>query len=272
MIEQLFTNPVIRPGLTITVMILLLGLESWVPFRAHVQLRLRHIATNLSILVSNGLVVSLLTGGFLLLLCRQAEGEGWGLLHLFGLGSGLNLLASVVLLDLVLYGLHWGNHSVPFFWRFHRGHHSDLDLDVTTAVRFHFGELVISTGVKAASVVALGIPPAGLILFEMVLLTQAQIQHSNLRLPQPLESWVRVLLVTPDMHRIHHSRLPREHNRNFGTILSGWDRLFRTYFVQTRQENIRIGLDEYPSPEHVSLSRFFAMPLGTGCQGGLYGP
>ncbi len=248
----------------------LLVLEWKVPFRVPVQSRLRHIGTNLTIGGSNAVVV-MLSAGPLLTWSHFVETKAWGLLYQLP-GPIPNLVGSVVLLDLVFYGAHWANHHVPFLWRFHRAHHSDLDFDVTTALRFHLGEIVISTVIKAVSIVALGISPLGLILFEMAILAAAQFEHSNLRLPEPIETWVRLLMVTPNMHRIHHSRRPREHNANFGTIFSGWDRLFGTYFIRIRQEEIRIGLDEYPSPKHVGLVGFSTMPFGAACQPGPNGP
>jgi sterol desaturase/sphingolipid hydroxylase (fatty acid hydroxylase superfamily) len=139
---------------------------------------------------------------------------------------------------------------------------------VTTALRFHLGEVLVSTGVKAACIVALGVPPLGLAMFEMMLLAAAQFQHSNLRLPGPWDARLRALIVTPDMHRIHHSRVPTEHNANFGTIFSGWDRLIGTDRMAVRQEDIAIGLASYPSLDRVTFLRFWAMPFGPGCRQG----
>jgi len=243
---------------------LLLVVEWWTPFRAPIRSRLCHIATNLSIAGSNAAVVNLLFGGMLILVSRQAEAEAWGLLHHLGLDPLADVAASVVLLDLTFYGVHWANHAVPFLWRFHRAHHSDLDLDVTTALRFHLGEVLISTLIKAVAIVILGISAIGLIAFETLLVVAAEFQHSNLQLPQPIDKRLGLLVVTPHMHWIHHSQLPLHHNSNFGTIFSGWDRLFRTYFMQVRQEDVRIGLEQYPSPEQVGLGRFYAMPFESG--------
>ncbi|MGH2620548.1 MAG: sterol desaturase family protein, partial [Anaerolineales bacterium] len=151
-------------------------------------------------------------------------------------------------------------------------HHSDLDLDVTTSQRFHIGEVLISTLIKVAAISALGVSWMGLLMFEVVLQAATQFQHSNLRLPAPLDKGVRLVLVTPHMHWIHHSGDPREHNANFGTIFSVWDRLFGTYFILTAQEEIRVGLAEYPSPDQVGLRGFLSMPIGSTCRPGPYGP
>jgi len=258
-------SSLLRPVSALGILGLLLALEWLIPFRVPAQSKLRHVATNLIIGGSNAVVVNLLFGWALLLLSLRAEAEGWGLLHQIGAGSVANLITSVVLLDLIFYGVHWANHHAPFLWRFHRAHHSDLDLDVTTALRFHIGEVLISTAIKAVCVAVLGISPIGLIVFEATLLAAAQFQHSNLQLPESMEIWLRFLVITPHIHWIHHSRRPQEHNTNFGTILSGWDRLFRTYSMGVYREEIRIGLDQYPSPEHVGLGRFYTIPFGPGC-------
>jgi sterol desaturase/sphingolipid hydroxylase (fatty acid hydroxylase superfamily) len=138
-------------------------------------------------------------------------------------------------------------------------------MDVTTALRFHPGEVLISTLIKAVAIVTLGVPVIGLLAFETLLVAAAEFQHSNLQLPQPIGTRLGLLVVTPHMHWIHHSRLPLHHNSNFGTIFSGWDRLFHTYFMQVRQEDIRIGLEQYSAPEQVGLGRFYAMPFQSGC-------
>lgn len=238
---------------------LLLIIESWTPFRASIRSRFRHIATNLSIAGSNAVVVNLLFSGALMLVSRQTE--GWGLLHYLNLGPFGNVAASIVLLDLTFYGFHWANHIIPFLWRFHRAHHSDLDLDVTTAFRFHLGEVLISILIKAIAVILLGIPVIGLLSFEILLVAAAEFQHSNLRLPEPIDKRLRLLVITPHMHWIHHSQLPLHHNSNFGTIFPGWDRLFHTYSLPVRQEEVRIGLEQYSIPEQVGLLRFYAMPF-----------
>ena len=258
----------LRPVLAFGIIGLLLVLEWWIPFRVPVQSKLRHVTTNLTIASTNAVVVYLLLGGPLLIWSQVVETERWGLLHQLDLGALSNILASVVLFDLLFFGAHWANHKVPFLWRFHRAHHSDLALDVSTALRFHLGEVMISTGIKAGGIVALGISPLGLVIFEMALLASAQFQHSNLGLPERLDTWIRLMIVTPHMHWIHHSQRYHEHNSNFGTIFSVWDRLCSTYFMQVPQAEIQVGLTEYPLPEQVALLRFYAMPVRGGCKSG----
>jgi sterol desaturase/sphingolipid hydroxylase (fatty acid hydroxylase superfamily) len=267
-----FEISLLRPLSAFALLGLLLSLEWRIPFRVPIQAKFRHAATNLVIGGTNAVVVNLVMGGMLLFLTSQVETQGWGLLHLLGLGPLVTPAASVILLDLIFYGVHWANHHVPFLWRLHRAHHSDLDLDVTTSQRFHIGEVLISTLTKAASVAALGISWMGLLIFELALQAATQFQHSNLRLLEPVDNGVRYLVVTPHMHWIHHSFRPREHNTNFGTIFTAWDRLFGTYFMQTRQEEIRVGLAEYPSLDQVGLLGFLSMPIGSACRPGPYGP
>lgn len=267
-----FDISLVRPISAFALLGFLLSLEWRIPFRVPIQAKFRHAATNLVIGGTNAVVVNFSMGGILLFLTSQVETQGWGLLHHVGLGPLVNLATSIVLLDLIFYGVHWANHHVPFLWRFHRAHHSDLDLDVTTSQRFHIGEVLISTLIKAAAIAALGVSWMGLLMFEVVLQAATQFQHSNLRLPDPIDKGVRLLLVTPHMHWIHHSFRPYEHNRNFGTIFSSWDRLFGTYFIQTRQEEIGVGLAEYPSPDQVGLLGFLSMPIGSACRPGPYGP
>ena len=261
-----FDISLLRPISAFALLGFLLSLEWRIPFRVPIQAKFRHAATNLVIGGTNAVVVNLVMGGILLFLTSQVETQGWGLLHHVGLRPLVNFAASVVLLDLIFYGVHWANHHVPFLWRLHRAHHSDLDLDVTTAQRFHLGEVLISTLIKAAAIPIVGVSWMGLLIFELVLQAATQFQHSNLRLPEPIDKGVRYLVVTPHMHWIHHSHRPQEHNTNFGTIFSGWDRMFRTYFLQVHQEEIRVGLDEYPTPAHVCLLPFHTMPFGGGCR------
>lgn len=245
---------------------LFLFIEWLAPFRVPGRSKLRHAATNLTIAGSNAVVVNLVFGGMLIVLSHRAESESWGLLHYFGFGHAFNIAASVVLLDLIFYGFHWANHVLPFLWRLHRAHHSDLDLDVTTALRFHLGEVLMSTLLKAAAIILLGIPALGLIAFETLLATAAEFQHSNLLLPENVDRLLRRLIITPHMHWIHHSQLPRHHNSNFGTIFSEWDRLFRTEFMRIRKEGVCVGLARYSSPDQVGFGSFYAMPFGSKCE------
>ena len=256
----------LRMALSLGLVCLLLTAEWLVPFRAPIQSKLEHVSTNLIIFGGNSFVAQFLSGWALLLWSSQVTSEAWGLLHRVGLNPIANIVLSVVLLDLISYGVHRLYHSVPFLWRFHRAHHSDLDMDATTSIRFHLGEVLITTGIKGVSVLALGVSPVGFLISETVTLAAGLFSHGNLRLPRNLEPRLRLAIVTPTMHWIHHSRRPAEHNTNLGAVFSGWDRLFGTYFMGVQQSQIKFGLDEYPTPEDVNILRFYRMPFDPACR------
>jgi len=245
---------------------LLLAIEQIAPFRRPVQTRLPRYFVNFTIAGSNALLINVLFGSFLFGWSQQVTEQGLGVFNLLGLEMPANIVCSVIVLDLIFYGVHWANHKAPFLWRLHRAHHSDLDLDVTTAVRFHLGEVTLSTAYKIGFIWILGIAPLGLVAFESTLLLAAQVQHSNIRIPEPFETIVRWVFVTPNMHRIHHSQEGKELNSNFSTIFSWWDRLIGTYYMEVRQERIIIGLKDYPEAWLVTLWRVLWIPFGKACK------
>jgi sterol desaturase/sphingolipid hydroxylase (fatty acid hydroxylase superfamily) len=152
---------------------------------------------------------------------------------------------------------------VPALWRLHRVHHTDLDVDVTTGTRFHPIEILISTGIKCAAVAAIGAPPVAVLIFEVLLNATAVFNHANARLPAALDRWLRMLVVTPDMHRVHHSIVYNETNSNFGFNLPWWDRLFGTYRAQPAagQERMTLGVDAFRSPEALRIDRLLVQPF-----------
>jgi sterol desaturase/sphingolipid hydroxylase (fatty acid hydroxylase superfamily) len=237
----------------------LLAWESAAPLRTPLESKLRHVSVNLVIFGVNALGLRLAAGGTLLLWSSRIEDQAWGLLNQLQLNPVSNIAVSVILLDLIYYGIHRLNHRVPFFWRFHRAHHSDLDVDVTTGLRFHLGEVLISTGIKVVSVLALGISPLGVLISEMALLMSAQFQHSNIPLPATIERTLRLGVVTPPMHIVHHSVRLTEQNSNYGTMLSWWDRLFGTYVTTVPQGTLTLGLDEYR--RDLGVIEFYRIPL-----------
>jgi sterol desaturase/sphingolipid hydroxylase (fatty acid hydroxylase superfamily) len=166
-------------------------------------------------------------------------------------------------LDFVIYLQHVMVHAVPALWRLHRMHHADLDFDVTTGARFHPIEIVLSMGIKLATVAVLGAPPLAVLIFEVLLNGTAMFNHGNIRLPLGLDRWLRLLVVTPDMHRVHHSILPGETNSNFGFNLPWWDRLFGTYRAQPREghEGMTIGIEQFRQPGDTWLHRLLIQPF-----------
>ena len=256
----------LRSAFSVGIVALLLAVEWLVPFRAPIQSKLEHASYNLIIFGSNSLIAQILSSWTLLLWSGYVTGEAWGLLYYFQVGPASNILLSVILLDFIAYGVHRLYHYVPFLWRFHRAHHSDLDIDATTSVRFHLGEVLVTSGIRGLSVLGLGISPVGLLLSDTITFSAALFSHGNLRLPKSVEPTLRLAIVTPAMHWIHHSRSPAEHNTNLGAVFSGWDRLFGTYFMGLRQDQITFGLNEYPASEDVTILRLLRMPFDPACR------
>lgn len=243
---------------------LFMAIENRFPFRKRVDPIFRHYGLNLLIAGGNTLLVGIAFGGAVVAYTRLLEARGIGLLHLFPVGHGWNIFLSLLYLDFVTYLWHMGYHRVPLFWRLHRVHHTDRDLDVTSASRFHPAEIGISILFRLGAIALLGPAWISVVVFEGALLLAAQFQHSNFKIPEPLESAVRWVFVTPDMHRVHHSDVPAETNSNYSTIFSFWDRLIGTYRTAP-QERLIIGLKEYPNPEDRTFLKLMAMPFGRAC-------
>lgn len=196
-------------------------------------------------------------------------GKGWGLFGVWPIPFWLEVVLSIVLLDFVIYLQHVAFHAIPTLWRLHMMHHADLDIDLTTGTRFHPVEILISMGIKFCAIALLGAPAVGVILFEIILNGAAMFNHGNLFIPPKGDRVLRLLLVTPDMHRVHHSVFPNETNSNFGFNLPWWDRLMGTYRAQPAQghEGMTIGLHPFRDPSRLTLIRLLLLPL-VGKQGG----
>lgn len=218
---------------------------------------------NLGLLMVDVLVLRLLAPGAAIAVAWAAQERGWGLLGTLSLPSWLAALIGVVLLDLAIYFQHVMFHAVPTLWRLHRVHHADLDFDLTTGTRFHPVEIVISTGIKCAAVAAIGAPPIAVLIFEVLLNATAMFNHANASLPAWIERWVRLLVVTPDVHRVHHSVRYEESSSNFGFNLPWWDRLFGTYRAQPAagHEAMTIGVDAFRAAGELRLDRLLLQPL-----------
>jgi sterol desaturase/sphingolipid hydroxylase (fatty acid hydroxylase superfamily) len=180
-----------------------------------------------------------------------AEQHQIGLLNQVAWPQWLKIVLSLLVLDLAIWFQHWVSHKLPIFWRLHKVHHADRDIDVTTAVRFHPVEIALSMMWKIVVVVPLGASPLAVFLFEVILNACAMFNHANIALPSSLDRFLRLFVVTPDMHRVHHSVLRSEHNTNFGFNLSLWDRLFRTYTAQPQggHQGMVVGLTPYQSED-----------------------
>lgn len=221
--------------------------ELAVPRRALIFSRARRWTTNLAIVATDTAVLRIVFPMAAVGIALWAGERGIGLFPAVGMPLWLAGLLGFVLLDFAVWAEHWASHKIPLLWRIHRMHHADRDIDVTTALRFHPLEIVVSMLWKAAIVVAFGIPAGAVLVFEVVLNGAAMFNHANVRLPLALDRWLRVLVVTPDMHRVHHSVIRTETDSNYGFNLAIWDRLFGTYVDQPARghEGMVIGLDEY---------------------------
>lgn len=244
-------------------LLVLVGVETLWPRRAIV--RGGRWFANLTLVVINTLLLRLAFPVLAVGWAVQVETRQWGLLVMFPLPDSLQLILAVVLLDMAIYWQHRIFHRLPWLWRLHRLHHSDVDFDVTTGVRFHPGEILLSMLIKLAVITVLGTPALAVLLFEIILSSSSLFEHANLRLPRWLDRGLRTVIVTPDMHRIHHSVIPQELNRNFGFNFSFWDRLFGSYHDQPRdgQLGMRIGLQAFRDPAEQRLDRLLVQPLAS---------
>ena len=192
-----------------------------------------------------------------------AESRGWGLFNLVDLPTWFKMPVGLVVLDLVIYLQHRAFHHVPVLWRLHRMHHADLDVDVTTGARFHPVEILGSLGIKFVVVAGLGAPALTVLLFELLLNGTSLFNHSNVRLPKKVEHAMRWLVVTPDMHRVHHSILRHETDSNFGFNFPWWDRIFGTYRPQPEagHDGMTLGIDQFRDPKESRLDFMLTQPF-----------
>jgi sterol desaturase/sphingolipid hydroxylase (fatty acid hydroxylase superfamily) len=259
----------IRVGFFLGIFALAGALEAVFPRRALTAPKASRWLANLTLTLLNAvlprLVLPLLPVGLALL----AGERGWGLLGSVELPAWAEIAIGILLLDCAIYFQHVMFHAVPGLWRFHKMHHADLDLDVTTGLRFHPIEILLSAGIKLAVIAAIAPPVSAVLAFEVLLNGSSVFNHANLKLPRRLDALMRLLIVTPDMHRVHHSVIVRETNSNYGFAFPWWDRLMGTYRPQPRDGHVgmTLGLDEYRSAEHLGLLRLLAMPFTDGWGG-----
>ena len=238
-------EPLLRVGCFLLVFLAMAAWEIAAPRRAPSLSRRDRWPRNIGIVVLDTLVVRVLFPGAAVGLALLAEERGWGLLAALELPAWLAVVLAVVALDFAIYLQHVMFHAVPAFWRIHRMHHADLDFDVTTGTRFHPIEIVLSMLIKFAVIVAIGAPAVAVLIFEVLLNATSMFTHGNVRLGPRLDRVLRSVIVTPEMHRVHHSVHRNETNSNFGFNLSWWDRLLGTYRAQPRDghEGMTIGLE-----------------------------
>jgi sterol desaturase/sphingolipid hydroxylase (fatty acid hydroxylase superfamily) len=260
-IKVSYMKNLFRMALSLGVLAGLVLLERKRPLRHERESKLRRNSRNLAVASLGALTVQMLEAPLMRPLSRLVEERRLGLLKRLGLPRPLEILAAVVLMDYTLYLWHILTHRVPFLWRFHAVHHVDLDLDASTALRFHFGELAVSVPYRAAQVVLIGVDPEALAWWRTFLSLSILFHHSNLRLSRDFESLLSWVLVTPRMHGIHHSNEPAEANSNWSSGLAMWDRIHRTFRLDAPQQEIQIGVKGIDSEERVRLPEILTQPF-----------
>ncbi len=257
------SDKIIRFGAFVAVFAAMALWESAMPRRGRAFSRLTRWPGNLGVAAINPLLEFYLLAVTPVGLAMLAAARGWGLMQARDIPWTAAVVLTVVALDMVIYLQHVMFHAVPILWRVHRMHHTDLDFDVTTGLRFHPVEILLSLVIKLGAVAALGPPVTGVIAFEVALNTTSMFNHSNVRIPERIDRILRLLVVTPDMHRVHHSMLKPETNSNFGFNLPWWDRLFGTYRAQPRagHEAMTIGIGQFREPVELRLDRMLVQPL-----------
>jgi len=253
----------IRLACFLGILVVLLIGEIAAPRRRQEIPRLLRWTNNLFIVVIDSILVRLLFPVLAVSLALKAESNDWGLFNLIDLHPVLATVLAIIALDLIIYFQHVILHAVPVLWRLHRMHHTDLEFDVSTGVRFHPIEIVLSMAIKLLVILIIGAPALAVLLFEILLNAASLFNHSNIKLPSKLEQYTRIILVTPDMHRVHHSVRTAETNSNYGFTVPWWDRLFGTYTAQPRDghADMSIGLNEFRQRRELWIDRMLLQPF-----------
>ncbi|MBP3124902.1 sterol desaturase family protein [Thalassospira sp. ER-Se-21-Dark] len=253
-----------RLGIFAAILVVMALWEAVAPYRPKEAVRrpMRWL-TNFGLLLLSAALSRFTIGAAMIAAAIWAQANGWGINNLVGMPALLSGLVTIIVLDCVIYWQHRLTHIVPVFWRFHRVHHCDTEFDVSTAVRFHPVEIVASALYKSTFVVLIGADPWAVVIYESMLSGFALFNHGNVHLPKRLDRALRRVVVTPDMHRVHHSSLMKETNSNYGNILSIWDRLFVSYIDHTKvnDHDMQIGLKEFRDMDSQSLLGVLWMPF-----------
>ncbi len=254
----------IRTPTVFGLMVLLLAWESVAPFFLQLRSpreRVAHGVRNIAIGFANALLTALVFSGLWLVVANWASARGFGLLRLVELPTWLHAVAAVLLLDLWTYWWHRVCHHVPMLWNFHRVHHSDPAMDVTTASRFHVGEMVASSLLRLAAIPLLGIEFWHLVVYELLMFSVVQFQHANISVGTRLDRCLRLVIVTPFMHKVHHSDWQPETDSNYASLFSIWDRVFGSFRLRETPAAIRMGLREFDAEQHQSLAGLMRTPF-----------
>lgn len=264
MIEHVLAHePTVRLLAFFPVLMVMVAWEVLAARRSQVVRRTLRWPANLGIVLINTLALRLVFPLAAVGAAVHASEQGWGLLNQISLPGWLAVLTAILVLDLTIYFQHRAFHAVPWLWRLHRMHHADPELDVTTGLRFHPLEILLSMAIKVAVVIAIGAPAIAVLAFEILLSATALFNHGNVRLPLALDRLLRLVLVTPDMHRVHHSVIREETDSNFGFSVPWWDRLFGTYRAQPAAGHLgmTIGLDRFRSERDLRLLQLLIQPF-----------
>jgi len=253
----------LRLGIAATIFALLALWELAAPRRKLSVGRLKRWPGNIGIVVVNVVLVRLLVPTAAVGAALYAAGEGIGLLHWLQLRLTFAFLIGFLALDFAIWAQHVAFHKIPILWRLHSMHHADLDIDATTGLRFHPFEILISLAIKIGVILAVGVPPVAVIFFEVVLNATSMFNHTNARMPYWLDRALRLIVVTPDMHRVHHSIVRRETDSNFGFNLPWWDWLFGTYRrdPEAGHDGMTIGIPQFRDPGESRLDRLLTQPF-----------
>jgi sterol desaturase/sphingolipid hydroxylase (fatty acid hydroxylase superfamily) len=255
-----------KTAVTVGVLAVLWAWETWLPFFERREKRLRHAGRNLAVALLNSVILAVAVSAGVSLVAGWAQQNGWGLLHAVEPSSWARLVLAVVLLDGWMYLWHRANHKFPLLWRFHRMHHSDTQMDVTTATRFHLGEHVGASVLRAALIPILGFDVWELIVYDTLLIAVTMLHHANISLGLS-DGWLRWLIVTPDMHKVHHSSWRPETDSNYSTVFSWWDRLFGSFRMRSDPKTLVFGLPEFPDPGWQTVWGMLQTPFTTPSSG-----
>ena len=259
---DIYTEYLSRLGIFLCILLLMLLWERITPRRKPVEFKWRRRINNI-LLVTFGTFLLWIIPVSALWASVVAEDRQWGLFNIFQLHGVLELVLTLLILDLLIYCQHVVFHKIPALWRIHRVHHSDMDFDVTTGIRFHPIELIISMFVKIAGIIFIGASLSAVIVFEIILNGTSMFNHGNVNIPEKLDRILRLLIVTPDMHRVHHSVIRKETDSNYGFNLPWWDRIFGTYRAQPASGHLKmeIGLRELIGEKVIKLTGLLIQPF-----------
>jgi sterol desaturase/sphingolipid hydroxylase (fatty acid hydroxylase superfamily) len=250
-----------KPVVIITVLAFIFILEGFIPHLQGRRLRIGHGLPHVLTAVLNGLLTRLFLAGITIQVTGWAQVHSLGLVRMVELPGAVRIIVVFLLFDIWMYYWHMANHRFSLFWRFHRAHHSDIEMDTTTALRFHPGELLLSSFIRFPVLIVIGMSFSELVLFEVMLNVSMLLHHSNLALPENWDRLLRILIATPNMHRVHHSVEREETNSNFTSLLSLWDRLAGTFRMREDTLTITMGLPSFREEKYQRLWGFLITPF-----------